>query len=33
MLLKKFRPINIFTGKGLHIKRSNFKLKQYIKKI
>lgn len=33
MLLKRYRPINIFTGKGLHIKRSKFKLKQYIKKI
>lgn len=33
MQLKNFRPINIFTGKGLHIKRSKFKLKQYIKKI
>lgn len=33
ILLKKFRPINVFTGKGLHIKRSKFKLKQYIKKI
>ena len=33
MLLKQFRPINIFTGKGLHIKRSKFKLKSYTKKI
>ncbi len=33
MLLKQFRPINVFTGKGLHIKRSKFKLKSYIKKI
>ena len=33
MLLQKFRPINIFTGKGLHIKRNKFKLKSYIKKI
>jgi hypothetical protein len=31
--LKKLRPINIFTGKGLHIKRTKFRLKQYIKKI
>lgn len=33
MFLKKYRPINVFTGKGLHIKRSKFKLKQYTKKI
>lgn len=33
ILLKQFRPINVFTGKGLHIKRSKFKLKSYIKKI
>jgi hypothetical protein len=33
IVLKKFRPINVFTGKGLHIKRSKFKLKSYIKKI
>jgi hypothetical protein len=32
-ILKEFRPINIFTGKGLYIKRTKFKLKQYIKKI
>lgn len=33
MLLKNFRPLNVFTGKGLRIKRNKFKLKQYIKKI
>ena len=33
ILLQNFRPINIFTGKGLYIKRSKFKLKSYIKKI
>ena len=33
MLLKKYRPINVFTGKGLHIKRNKFQLKQYVKKI
>lgn len=32
-LLQKCRPINIFTGKGLYIKRSKFRLKSYIKKI
>jgi hypothetical protein len=32
-ILYKFRPINIFTGKGLYIKKQKFKLKQYIKKI
>lgn len=32
-ILKNLRPINVFTGKGLHLKRSKFKLKQYIKKI
>ena len=33
-LLYKYRPINIFTGKGLLIKkRKKFKLKEYSKKI
>lgn len=32
-LLQKFRPLNVFTGKGLHLKRKKFKLKQYTKKI
>lgn len=32
-LIYKFKPINIFTGKGLLKKKHFFKLKEYIKKI
>lgn len=32
-VIQKFKPLNVFTGKGLYIKRKKVFLKAYIKKI